>query len=317
MAWVDREELVHLLNRRQFLAGSAALAAVPLMPWKALALAAPHSFTQGDAQVTVVSDGIITLPLNIIAPDASPEQLAEIAKRLGWPADAAKPAANVSLIKIGNDVILVDNGTGGKFQPETTGKLAENLTAVGVDPASITKVVFTHAHPDHIWGTLKGEALFAPNAAYYVSEAEWNFWTDPDLLSKMPPEMGDFVKGAQRDLAAVKDKVTMVKGGQDIVTGLTVIDTPGHTPGHISLQLAGGEGLIITVDSVWNEIVSFEHPDWKFGFDADHDLAAQSRRALLDRMATDKNKMLGFHWAYPGVGFAEKDGTAFKFVAAS
>ena len=317
MAWVDREELVHLLNRRQFLAGSAALAAVPLMPWKALALAAPHSFTQGDAQITVVSDGNLTLPLNIIATNASPEQLAEVAKRLGWPADAAKPAANVPLIKIGNDVILVDNGSGGKFQPETSGKLAESLAAAGVDPASITKVVFTHAHPDHIWGTLKGDMLFAPNAAYYVGETEWNFWTDPNLISKMPPEMGDFVKGAQRDLAAVKDKVTMVKGGQDIVTGVAVIDTPGHTPGHISLRLAGGEGLIITGDATTNQIVSFEQPDWKFGFDADHDTAVKTRKTLLDGAATDKVKLLGFHWNYPGVGFAEKDGTAFKFVAAS
>lgn len=316
MSAIDVEEVVHLLNRRQFLAGSTALAAVPMMPWAALAQSqTPYAFKQGDAEVTVISDGHLTLPLNIIATDASPEQLTEIAKRLGWPADGARPAANIPLIRIGSDLILVDNGSGGKFQSETSGKLAENLAAANIDPASITKVVFTHAHPDHIWGTLKGEgALLCPNAAYYVGESEWQFWTDPELISKMPAEMGDFVKGAQRDLAAVREKVTMVRGGQDIVNGLTVVDTPGHTPGHISLRLAGGEGLIITGDATTNQIVSFEQPAWKFGFDADHDAAIKTRKTLLGGAAADKVKLLGYHWTYPGVGFAEKKDAAYLYV---
>lgn len=315
---VDTEELLHLLNRRRFLAGSAALAAAPLMPWQALAKAVgPLTFTQGDAQVTVVSDGSLALPINVMAPEASPEQLAEIAKRLNWPANSAIASANVPVIKIGNDIIVVDNGSGPNFQ-QTAGKLGENLTDAGIDPASVTKVVFSHAHPDHIWGTSTKEgALLFPNAAYYVGETEWNFWTAPDLITKMPAEMGDFVKGAQRDLGAVKERVTMVKGGQDIVTGLSVIDTPGHTPGHLSLQLAGGEGLIITVDAMINQIVSFEHPDWTFGFDADPAQAIQSRKALVDRAATDKVKLLGYHWQYPGVGFAERKDSAYRYVAAS
>ena len=313
---INTEELLHLLNRRRFLAGSAAMAAAPLMPWKALAQpAAPYVFKQGDAEITVVSDGELALPLKVMAVDASPEQLAEIAKRMGWPADAAKPHANVPVIKIASDVIVVDNGSGKKFQP-TAGKLAENLSAAGINPASVTKVVFSHAHPDHIWGTSKEDGtLLFPNAAYYVGETEWNFWTDPGLLAKMPAEMGDFVKGAQRDLTAVKDKVTMVKGGQEVAPGLTVLDTPGHTPGHISLELAGGEGLIMPIDAMVNPIVSFEHPEWKFGFDADHDQAVKNRKALADRAAADKLKMLGFHWPYPGVGFAEKNEMAYRFVA--
>jgi glyoxylase-like metal-dependent hydrolase (beta-lactamase superfamily II) len=315
---IDQEELLHLLSRRRFLAGSAALASAPLMPWNALALsAAPHSFVQGDFEVTVLSDGSLRFPLNIVAVNATPEQLAEIAKRLGWASGEAEPPANIPLIKSESDIILVDNGSGNKFQP-TAGRLAENLAAAGIDPGTVTKVVFTHAHPDHIWGTLGDDGkLFMPNAAYYVGGAEWNFWTDPELLSKMPAEMGDFVKGAQRDLGAVKDRVTMVKAGDEIVPGLSVLDTPGHTPGHISLEMSGGEGLIITGDSVTNEIVSFEHPEWILGFDADPGIAIDTRKKLLDRAATDKIKMLGYHLAYPGVGFAEKKDAAYVFAKAS
>ena len=108
---------------------------------------------------------------------------------------------------------------GTKFQP-TAGKLVENLKAAGIEPATVTKVILTHGHPDHIWGTTDANgALLFPNATYYVGAAEWNFWMDPDLIGKMPPEMGDFVKGAQREFGAVKDRVTMLKPGDDVVTG--------------------------------------------------------------------------------------------------
>lgn len=317
MATIDREELLHLLNRRRFLAGSAALASVAMMPWKALAQLAPATtFKQGDAEVTVLTDGELTLPLNIIAPEASAEQLAEIAKRLGWADGQAHPSANVPLIKTGNDLILIDTGSGGKFQPETSGKLAQSVAAAGIDPGAVTKVVFTHAHPDHVWGTLSGDALLFPNAAYYVGAAEWDFWMNPDIFNQLPPDFHDFAKGAQRDLGAVKDRVTMLKEGDEIAPGLKALDTPGHTPGHISVELSGGEGLIVTGDSATNPIVSFEHPEWKFGFDAIPDVAIASRKKLLDRAATDRIKLIGYHYTAPGVGFAEKKGDAYVFVAA-
>ena len=116
---------------------------------------------------------------------------------------------------------------------------------------------------------------------------------DPDLIGKMPPEMGDFVKGAQREFAAVKDKVTMLKPGDDVGTGIRALDTAGHTPGHLSFEVAGGEGLIITVDAVHNDVSFFEHPEWKFGFDCRSDVAIQNGKALVDRAATDKIKLLG------------------------
>ena len=86
--------------------------------------------------------------------------------------------------------MLVDNGSGNKFQP-TAGKLLENLAANGIEPGAVTKVVFSHAHPDHIWGTLKDDGtLTFPNAGYYVSGTEWDFWTDPDLPSQMKRTIG-------------------------------------------------------------------------------------------------------------------------------
>lgn len=317
MTSIDKDELIHLLNRRSFLAGSATLASVAMMPWKALAQLAPaQSFMQGETEVTVLSDGGLTIPMTVLAPEASAEQVAEIGKRMGWSDGNAHAACNVPLVKIGNDLILIDNGSGGKFQPETSGKLAESMKAAGVDPAAVTKVVFTHAHPDHIWGTLAGDALFCPNATYYVGGAEWDFWMNPEVFKQLPADFHDFAKGAQRDLGAVKDRVQRIKAGDEIAAGLSVLDTPGHTPGHISLRLAGSEGLIITGDVMPNEITSIEHPDWKFGFDAIPDLAIKTRTAMVEAAAADKVKLLGFHFAYPGTGFVEKKAAGYVFAKA-
>lgn len=301
-------------SRRQFLAGSAALATLPAWAQYALAQQA-YRFKQGEFDITVVSDGYLTLPADIIMPTANAQERAELLKRLGGTADSAPMRTNIPVIRIGSDLILVDTGSGDKFQA-TAGNLIENLKAAGIDPNAVTKVVFTHAHPDHSGGTLgKDGKLAFPNAAYYVGAAEWQFWTNPDYKTAMPEPLHEFARGAQRDLFAVKDRVTLVKPGDEIVSGMRVLDTAGHTPGHISLELAGGAGLIITADAATNHLISFEHPDWRFGFDMQSDLAIANRKKLVDRAASERPRLLGYHWTYPGVGFAERSGTGFRFVA--
>jgi len=300
------------LNRRQVILGVSSLGLMPLLPTSAWART--HKFRQGVFDITIVSDGFLTLPVSIIAPEATPQEQADIVRRLGGSADTAPVRANIPLIRSGQDLILVDNGSGDQFQ-DSAGKLAANMKAAGIDPASVTKVVCTHAHPDHVGGTLgsDGRLLFS-NATYYVSAAEWQFWMDPNYRTTMPDALHEFAQGAQRSLSAFKDRVTLVKPGDDIVTGMRVLDTAGHTPGHISLELAGGEGLIITGDAATNALVSFEHPGWKFGFDMVHDMAIAHRKALLDRAATDRIKLLGFHWTDPGLGYAERKDGAYRFV---
>jgi hypothetical protein len=71
------------------------------------------------------------------------------------------------------------------------------------------------------------------------------------------------------------------------------------------------------VDAINNDIVSFAHPDWKLGYDTIPELAIQNRIWLLDRAASDRIKLLGYHWTYPGVGYAERKGNAFRFAKPS
>jgi len=274
-----------------------------------------YSFVQGEFQITVVSDGYITVPIDIVAPEGSPEERQDILMKTGDPsAGLVESKTNIPIIRKGDDLIIVDIGSGDKYQ-RSDGRLTANLQAAGIDAEDITRVVFTHAHPDHVWGTLTPHgSLRFPNATYYVGAAEWNFWMDPDYRNNMPSALHEFAEGAQRDLGAIKDRVVMLVPGGDIVTGLRALDTAGHTPGHLSLEIAGGEGLIVTADAATNEIASFQHPKSPFGYDTIPDLAIRNRARLIERAASDRVKLLGYHWTYPGVGFAERKDGGYRYV---
>lgn len=305
------------LTRRHVLAGTAALAAAASWPLRLTAATAPHSFTLGDFEITVIDDGSVTPPPPFISSsNAPPEEFAAALKAIAFEPGKTSVPANATLIRSSSDLILVDTGSGPNLQP-SAGKLMENLAAAGIDPATVTKIVFSHAHPDHIWGTIgDGDALRFPNAAYYIAGAEWDFWTAPETIGMFPKDFQVFVTEAQRNLGRVKDVLTMVKPGDDIATGVRVVDTAGHTPGHISLEVDGDEGLIIVADAVVFPSISFEHPEWQIAMDGISDLAAVNRAKLLDRAATDRIRMVGFHWPYPGVGHAERKDNAYRYVPA-
>jgi glyoxylase-like metal-dependent hydrolase (beta-lactamase superfamily II) len=305
-----------VLDRRKFLAIAGGLVAAGVLPRSALALAGPHTIKQGAYDLTIVSDGALMLPLSIVTPDAPAEMIKTL---LGAQVqdDKAEFQVNIVLLRSGSEVVLIDTGTGtGPGGQPTSGKLAESLKAAGADPASVTKVIFTHAHPDHLWGSTAEGAIAFPKASFHMAQAEHDFWAAPDLSSKMPKEMEGMVKGTQGQLTALKEKMVMFKPGEEVVAGLMAIDTAGHTPGHVSFEMTGGDGLIIVGDAITSAAVFFAHPDWKFGFDADGATAVTNRKKLLDMASTAKKLMVGYHWPYPGIGRAEAKDGAFVYVPA-
>lgn len=273
-----------------------------------------HSFRHGKFDVTVLSDGHLTLPGEMFAPEASAGERADIVARLGGDGNLAKAQSNIPLIVTGEDVILIDVGAGNRVQ-SSEGRLEENLNRVGVDSSDVTIIVLSHAHPDRMWGVTREDgSLRFPNARYVVGFAEWSFWMGPDA-DALPADRQPYVSAARRDFAAISSRVSLLEDGDEVVPGFSVLATPGHTPGHISLCLEGEVPLIVTVDAAASEIVSFEHPTWSFGFDRDKDEARKSRIALLDRAARENAKLLGFHWSYPGVGRIERIGVTYKFTS--
>jgi glyoxylase-like metal-dependent hydrolase (beta-lactamase superfamily II) len=302
------------LNRRTVIAAAAGSLAARALPAFA---ASPYAFKHGAFEVTVISDGHLVLPTSFLAPGAPPAELEAILNAAGQPGDQYQSPTNITLVRSERDLILIDMGSGDRFMP-SAGKLWDNLKTAGIDKAKITKVVFTHGHPDHLWGTVDElDDLVTPGASFFVAKAEWEFWHGDDATRGLPAERAGFVTGARRNYAAIRDKVTLAKAGDEIVPGLRLIDTPGHTQGHVSLELAGGEGVIVAGDVLTHPLISFQHPDWKPIADHVPDQAIATRQKLLDRLATDRSKLIGFHLPYPGVGLVERKDGAYRFAAAA
>jgi len=221
---------------------------------------------------------------------------------------------NVTLLRTASDLILVDMGSGDRFMP-SAGKLWDNLKAAGIDKARITKVIFTHGHPDHLWGAVDElDELMIPDATFFVAGAEWDFWSGDTATQGLPADRAGFVTGARRNYAAIKDRVKLMKPGDEIVAGVRIIDTAGHTQGHVSLELAGGDGVIVGGDALTHALISFQHPEWRPTADHVPDQAVATRLRLLDRLATDRATLIGFHLPYPGVGTAERKDGMYRFV---
>jgi glyoxylase-like metal-dependent hydrolase (beta-lactamase superfamily II) len=294
--------------------GSAAVAAA--LGHNVTAFAAPaHRLAVGAFELTVVSDGHLVLPTSFLAPDVPEADRATILAESGETGAEFNSPTNCTLIRAGRELILVDTGSGPHFMP-SAGKLADNLAAAGIDRDAITMVVYTHGHPDHLWGVVDDfdEPVFA-RARYVVAAAEWDFWHGANALSGLPADRAGFVTGARRSYAHIKDKVRMVKPGDDVVTGIRVLATLGHTQGHVSLEVAGGDGLVIGGDALTHPLISFRHPEWRPQSDHVPDLAAATRARLLDRLATERTKLIGFHLPWPGVGTVERKDRAYRFVA--
>jgi len=294
--------------RRKFLASSVAAVATGALgsTFGVAETTRALSYPLGDFSVTILSDGHLVLPSAFLARNASRHDLEEAMTIAGQGGERVNAPMNIT---------LVDAGSGPHFMP-SAGKLLENMEAAGIDPRSITQVVYTHGHPDHLWGTLDDfeEEPNFPNASYVLSAAEWNLWMSGDVLTKIPGDRHNFAVGAARNLKRIKDKIRTVKPGENIATGLRAIDTAGHTQGDIAIEIvSGSEAILVIGDALAHPVIAFEHPDWRPAADHEPERAAATRKALLSRLASDKTHIVGYHLPFPGIGFVERSGTAYRF----
>ncbi|MFZ1813529.1 MAG: MBL fold metallo-hydrolase [Rhizobiaceae bacterium] len=305
-----------ILDRRQLLKASGIVMGAGLIQTLPdLRALASSSIMLGDTKVHSISDGNLVLPVSMLAPEVPETELLDLLKANGLSTERNEPGCNLALVEAGENRILFDVGSGANFMP-TAGKLLDNLDAAGFSPDDITHVVFTHAHPDHLWGLLDDfdEPVFA-NAEFRIGRAEWDFWTDPETIDKMPEERLAFLAGARRNLEALEEAIIFVEPGEEILPGIAAIDTSGHTPGHLSFEVRGGsESLIVTGDAISHPVISFAHSDWHSGSDQDPSLGATARASLLDRLASEKLQLLGYHLPGNGFGRAEKSDGGFRLV---
>jgi len=321
------------MSRRDLLGAGASAAALTLLQPTLVRAAAPmrgelppawHRFRLGEYELTIVSDGFLPLGKPEPAfPASPPQEIQALLTREFLQPDAATLEQNALILNTGRQLILFDTGMGDSMGPAsqmfgpTTGRLLRNMRAAGIEPSQIDVVALTHAHCDHCWALVDadGNRNF-PNAQVAITETDLTFWTD-DANKRGPDFMVPFIDGAKKNLAAYRDRMIMVRDGQEVVPGVTAIATPGHTLGHVVYVISSGNSVLVnTGDLAHHHILLLRRPMWEFSFDTDPKLSAQSRSRMLDRLASDRHAVLSYHFPWPGLGHIRKEGEGFAWIPA-
>lgn len=274
-------------------------------------------FTLGEMRLTVVSDGYFRIPASTLGVNADPAEVQAFLARYFLSPEQSYSHTNHLLIETGDARVLVDVGSGHRFF-DTAGRLVANLDALGLGLEDITHVIITHAHPDHIWGLRDefDEALF-PEAAYTIGAAEHAYWLDDGLVDRVEPQEQQFVVGAINSLQTEGVDWTLAEAGHEVVPGVTMIATPGHTPGHMSVRVQSGDDVLYALgDAMTHAWLNFARPEWFNTTDTDGPLAVETRQRLLATVSAERSTVLGYHFPFPGVGHVVEEGAAYRFVPA-
>ena len=266
----------------------------------------------GSISVTTLRDGERILP---------PEALKNLSNE-----DAAKINSddnqsltftnfNACVIQNGTQNLLVDTGCGNLFGP-TCGFILDALDELDLTSDDITDIFITHLHPDHIGGCIDEDssAVFK-NASFKIIEEEYNFWTSKEFGSD---EINgtDWSSLAKKVLSAYDDRLEVLTGQIDIISGVSAVPLPGHTPGHSGFRVDdGNQSMFHMGDIIHVPNLQLKDPNICTLFDVDPESALSSRKYALDMASNDNLLCTSGHMLDPKFIHLEKRGTGYATIS--
>lgn len=305
------------ISRRQLMIGAGVGAGMMLssplhakMPFAKAQVPGFYRRKLGAFEVTALLDGDIAIELKLYSGDA-----AEIAKRSAHSYQPSPPRSHVNAFAVntGERLYLVDTGTG-VLLGSSLGRVTENLVLSGINPDQIDAVLLTHLHPDHFGGmTIEGRPAFK-NADVYVAEADAKFWLSTEMADKAPADFKPFFQMAASAIKPYAHRLKPIPANGEIGPGVSAVSLPGHTIGHRGFLFASEkQQMLIWGDIVHNAALQFDRPEWTLAFDSDQTQAATARKRAFDMAAAERLLVAGMHLPFPGLGFVERSGSAYRY----
>jgi glyoxylase-like metal-dependent hydrolase (beta-lactamase superfamily II) len=269
-----------------------------------------YHFRVGDLECYCINDGGLDYDIELFFKNVPREQVESVLAEHELPIGPIYTPYTHLIVMDGERLILVDMGAG-KALPNN-GELPTTMASIGIEPSDIDTVIITHAHPDHIGGTLNdvGKPIY-DNARYYMWKGEWDFWFS-DVAFEKTNEF--FTNTAREQLSPIKGRIDLLEEESEILPGVNIIEAPGHTPGHIVVSFSSrGEHLYYTADTVLYPL-HLEYPDWLSVYDILPDEAEASKRKVFDLVARENALVIGQHFVpFPSLGHVVKTGKGWLF----
>jgi glyoxylase-like metal-dependent hydrolase (beta-lactamase superfamily II) len=207
------------------------------------------------------------------------------------------------LVETGDTKLLVDLGwgprsvdiaelTGGMHEGDMIGgKMLSSLRRVGLTPDDIDLVVYSHLHPDHVGWACDNDsgAPTFPDALHVVGDIEWDYWHNG-------PEAGTLRAPTEMQLAAMERRLHLATDGEVVAPGVTLMWTPGHTPGHCSLVISSGDQKAVVLGDAVHCPIEVSEPELEFVFDVDRKLARKTRERIERELEAPETIAAGGHF---------------------
>ena len=262
----------------------------------------------GTVNVTTLRDGERTLP-----PEALKNLSDEDIQKINSDENQSFTFTNFNacVIQNGKQNLLVDTGCGSLFGP-TCGFILDALDELGLAPDNITDIFITHLHPDHIGGCIDedGSAVFK-NANFKILEEEYSFWTSKEFGSD---EINgrDWSSLAKNVVSTYDAQLEVLTSNKDIISGVSTVPLPGHTPGHAGFRVDdGNQSMFHMGDILHVPNLQLKDPNITTLFDVDPESALNSRKYALDMASSDNLLCTSGHMVEPKFVHLEKRGSSY------
>ena len=251
--------------------------------------------------------------------EAAAAEVKALAKANRIDADRYEHPFTPTLVNTGKELVLFDTGNG-SLRDEyeqlkgrmPAGNLVARMAQAGYKPEDVDVVVLTHGHPDHIGGLTKGGVPVFPKARYVIGAAEFDFWNKGENVREARKFNRELY---MKIVVPLANQATFIKPGDEVVPGIRAVDAAGHSPGLLAFMIESeGKRLLNWADTCNHYVVAIQRPDLHLDVDDDKEKAVATRKRILEMVASEQIPVAGFHMPFPGLGYVEKAGSAYRWV---